>query len=42
LKRQVVEFLPTAAAEISPKKFEIEDDVQVSDFGEIASPYLKP
>jgi hypothetical protein len=36
--------LPTAASEISPKKqkFEIEDDIEVSDFGEIRSSYLKP
>jgi hypothetical protein len=40
------ESLPTATAEIAPKKqkFEIDDDVEdgVSDFGELASPYLKP
>ena len=44
------EYLPTAAAEIAPKKPKIEtDDVEeeVSDldsekFGELASPYLKP
>ena len=39
--------MPTAAAEIAPKKpkFEIdveEDDVEVSDFGEITRPNLKP
>jgi hypothetical protein len=40
------ESLSTAAAEIAPKKpkFKIDDDVEdeVSDFGELASPYLKP
>ena len=41
VKRRVVETLPNAAAVISPK-FEIEDDVEVSDFGEITSQYLKP
>ena len=40
-RRRVVESLPTAAVEISPK-YEIEDDVEVSDFGEIASRYLNP
>jgi len=38
------ESFPTVAAEITPKKtkFEINDDVEFIDFGDLASPYLKP
>ena len=43
LNRRVVQSLPTAAAEIThKKKYVIENDVHVSDFGEHARTYLKP
>ena len=47
MEQRVVESLPTAASEINPKKpkFEIEEDAEeeeISNFGELASPYLKP
>ena len=45
-KRRVVKSLPTSAADLAPQKpkFEIddEDDVEVSDFGELTCSYLNP
>ena len=49
MKRRVVDSLPSAAAESTPRKqkFEIDHEengieYEGSDFGELASPYLKP